>query len=206
MTVGIVDIGAANLGSLRQAIFNNGWDSVMVGSPMDLKGLTHLIVPGVGAFAASMKHLRYSRLIEPIQEFAADGQPILGICIGMQVLADTGMEGGLTDGLGLIPGSVQLIKADPGVRLPHVGWNEAKWRLEHPLLSGIRRDVDFYFVHGYRFVARDSDTILAETTHGETFPSIIARNNIVGVQFHPEKSQANGLRLIDNFCSWDGSC
>lgn len=206
MTIGIVDIGIGNLGSLRHSVYSQGWDSVSVSSPDDLEQVTHLILPGVGAFSAAMTRLNAAGLIDPIRQFAKDGYPILGICLGMQLLADRGSEGGDIPGLGLVMGSVEPIAPQPGLRLPHVGWNEAHQLQRHPVLRSIRDDVDFYFVHGYRFIATDSRTVLAETEYGERFPSIVGKANVIGFQFHPEKSQANGLRLIDNFCAWNGKC
>ena len=205
MSIGIVDIGIGNLGSLRQAIYNQGWDYVVVSVPEELDRLTHLILPGVGSFAAAMRRLHAENLAAPIIEFARSGRPLLGICLGMQLLADLGTEGGETDGLGLIPGKVVKIQAHD-YRLPHVGWNNAHQNVGHPVLQSIRSDVDFYFVHSFRFVADTPDDVLASTEYGETFPSIVGRSNVVGVQFHPEKSQVNGLRILDNFCLWDGQC
>ncbi len=206
MTIGIIDIGIGNLGSLRHAVHSLGWDTVSVLRPDDMEGLTHLILPGVGAFAAAMTRLESVGLVGPIRRFAQAGRPVLGICLGMQLLADTGTEGGGTGGLGLIPGHVIPIVPPPRIRLPHVGWNEAHQVGCHPVLKGIRDDVDFYFVHSYRFAATHPGDVLAETEHGERFASIVARGNVVGVQFHPEKSQTNGLQLLDNFCLWDGTC
>lgn len=206
MTIGIVDVGIGNLGSVRQAVYNLGWDPVLISKPEDLLRITHLLLPGVGAFNSAMEKLKNAQLVESIQSFALDGKPILGICLGMQLLATQGREGGLTSGLNLIPGQIEPIQSDSGLRVPHVGWNEAHQKQKHPLLKGIRDDVDFYFVHSFRFVAEDVRNILAETEYGTLFPSIVAQENVVGTQFHPEKSQSNGMRILDNFCMWDGSC
>ena len=206
MSIGIVDIGIGNLGSLHHAVHSQGWETVSVSRPEDFSGLTHLILPGVGAFASAMDRLGEANLIEPIHEFAAKGLPLMGICLGMQILSEKGVEGGDTLGLGLIPGKVLPIEPQSGLRLPHIGWNESRQMREHPILKGIRNDVDFYFVHSYCFVVVEADSVLAQTEYGVRFPSIIGKGNVVGAQFHPEKSQANGLRLLDNFCLWDGVC
>jgi len=205
MSIGIVDIGIGNLGSLRNALHSQGWDSLFVSNPDDFEGLTHLILPGVGAYSAAVQRLHERGLYSRIKEFSAKGHPIMGICLGMQLLACRGTEGGENLGLGLISGRVIPINA-VDIRLPHVGWNNANKSRHHPLLDGIRNDVDFYFVHSYRFVADSADDVLASTEYGECFPSIVSRGNVVGVQFHPEKSQSNGLRMLDNFCLWDGKC
>lgn len=205
MSVGIIDVGIGNIGSLRNALFSQGWDSKLVSRPSDLAELTHLLLPGVGAFSDAVKRLHDSNLFEPIKGFAAEGRPIMGICLGMQLLADYGSEGGDVEGLGLVQGNVLPINA-PSLRLPHVGWNNAHQVLPHPLLEGIRNDVDFYFVHSYRFADVHTSNVLAYTEYGECFTSIVGKGNVVGVQFHPEKSQSNGLRLLDNFCHWNGKC
>ncbi len=206
MKIGIVDVGIGNLGSLRHAVHSLGWDTLSVSTHNDFDDISHLLLPGVGAFASVINRLEETGLRGPISRFVASGRPLMGICLGMQILADTGEEGGFSTGLALIPGKVVPISLQTGLRIPHVGWNESLQVREHPLLKGIRKDVDFYFVHSYRFIAVDQDTVLAETVHGERFPSIIAKGNVVGIQFHPEKSQGNGLRLIDNFCLWNGKC
>lgn len=205
MSIGIVDAGIGNLGSLRSALYSQGWDPLLVATPDDFLEVTHLILPGVGSFAAAIERLNSSGLLEPIRAFAASGMPVLGICLGMQLLATSGSEGGEIVGLGLIPGRVDRL-AGTSVRLPHVGWNNVHQVRPHPVCEGIRDDVDFYFVHSYRFEVADVDCVLAQSSHGELFPSIVGRANVLGMQFHPEKSQVNGLRLLDNFCLWDGAC
>jgi glutamine amidotransferase len=205
MCIGIIDVGIGNLGSLKNALYNQGWDSKFVSSPEDFDGLTHLILPGVGAFSAAAKRLEDAQLMDRIRDFANEGHPVMGICLGMQLLADSGTEGGDEPGLGLVTGRIVPLVAQ-GLRLPHVGWNSVKHVKKHALFEGIRNDVDFYFVHSYRFVSEQENNVISETDYGEIFPSIVGRDNIIGVQFHPEKSQANGLRLLDNFCMWDGKC
>lgn len=206
MNIGIVDIGIGNVGSLRNALYKEGWDPVFVSAENDFVDLTHLILPGVGAFGAAMAKLTQCGLIKPIKQFVAQGKPLLGICLGMQILAESGSEGGDVPGLGLIRGRVIPIVRREELRLPHVGWNNVTAVARHRVLDGIRNDVDFYFVHSYRFLATNAANVLAETNYGERFPTIIANGNVVGVQFHPEKSQLNGLRILDNFCRWDGMC
>ena len=205
MSIGVIDIGIGNLGSLRNALYSQGWDTLPVRTPDDFCDISHLILPGVGSFAAAMQRLSKTALLEQIRNFASSGKPILGICLGMQLLAEFGTEGGKIEGLGLVPGRVDSLSV-ADLRLPHVGWNNAHQSQKHPVLDGIRDDVDFYFVHSYRFFTDDTSSVIAQTEYGETFPSIVGKSNVIGTQFHPEKSQANGLRLLDNFCLWDGKC
>lgn len=206
MTVGIVDIGISNIGSLRQAVYSQGFDTILVRRESDLASIDRLILPGVGSFALAMSRLKSANLIDPIHRFSMELKPILGICLGMQLLADIGTEGGGSEGLGLIAGNIKKIASSSLIRIPHVGWNEVNQRRFHPVLKGVRNNVDFYFVHSYCFVVLNNENILGTSSYGDEFTSIVAQKNIIGVQFHPEKSQLNGLRIIDNFCSWDGKC
>ncbi|MDA7512455.1 imidazole glycerol phosphate synthase subunit HisH [Verrucomicrobia bacterium] len=206
MSIGIVDVGIGNIGSLRGALYSQGWDTVEVSSPGQISALTHLLLPGVGAFSAAMKQLQATSLIKPIQDFAESGRPLLGICLGMQLLADTGTENGQTEGLSLLQGNVDKLNVPPGFRLPHVGWNELHQHQEHPLTKGMRDGIDFYFVHSYFFDVQEKTDLVGTTNYGIECPAMIGRNNVVGMQFHPEKSQRNGLLLLDKFCMWDGSC
>ena len=206
MSIGIIDVGIGNIGSLRGALYSQGWDTQTVATPSDMMDITHLFLPGVGSFAVAMQRLHTAGLVDPIRKHAAQGRPMMGICLGMQLLADSGVEGGGAEGLGLLHGAVVPLDIDSKLRLPHVGWNVLHLQHPHPLLKGIRTDVDFYFVHSYYFNAgRDTD-IVGTTEYGISYPSFVANRSVVGVQFHPEKSQRNGLRLLDNFCLWDGAC
>lgn len=206
MNIGIVDVGIGNIGSLRGALYSQGWDTVTVAGADDMVGISHLILPGVGSFAVAMQRLHAAGLVEPIRQHSANGRPLMGICLGMQLLAEVGEEGGRTMGLSLIPGEVVLLKGDDHLRLPHVGWNQVHLQREHPLCKGIRANVDFYFVHSYCFNVRHESDVVGSTDYGMRFPSFVAHGNVVGVQFHPEKSQRNGLRILDNFSLWDGTC
>ncbi len=206
MSIGIVDVGIGNIGSLYGALFSQGWDIQIVTAPRHLSEVSHLILPGVGSFATAMKRLNDFELIQPLRAYAASGRPLMGICLGMQILADCGDEGGGAEGLGLISGGVIQFDHSSRLRFPHVGWNLVHPQRPHPVLKGIPSNVDFYFVHNYIFRVNQQVDIIGVTDYGLTFPSIVGRDNVVGTQFHPEKSQRNGLRLLDNFCLWDGSC
>ncbi|MGE0483650.1 MAG: imidazole glycerol phosphate synthase subunit HisH [Gammaproteobacteria bacterium] len=204
--IGILDNGMGNLRSVWNAVYELGYDPVLVEDDTTLDDLSHLVIPGVGHFGSAMRNLVATGRDHRIVEFAASGRPILGICLGMQLLASRGTEGGDTAGLGLIPGAVTLLPAADGLRLPHVGWNTVHVRHAHPVFRGLKPNRDFYFVHSYAMRC-DADTDwLAETDYGEPFTCIAGRANVIGFQFHPEKSQVSGLLLLKNFCAWDGTC
>lgn len=205
-SIGILKMPMGNLRSAFNAVYENGFDPLFVDKDSDFDDLTHLIVPGVGNFTAVMRHLEEDGLADRVRAFAATGRPLLGICAGMQLLAQRGTEGGLTRGLGLVDGEVTRLPEANGQRLPHVGWSTVRLRFAHPVLEGIKPGRDFYFVHSYAMHTDREDEFLGETEYGTSFVSIVAKANVVGFQFHPEKSQANGLKLIENFCHWDGRC
>lgn len=204
--IGIVDVGIGNQGSIREAINSLGQDPVSVSKPADLEDVSHLILPGVGAFSHAIDRLRQSGLLEPIQTYAAGGRPLLGICLGMQLLASVGEEDGPTEGLGLVPGRVSKLPDRAELRIPHVGWNEVRFTQKHPVFAGVKDAMDFYFVHAYQFLPEMAGYVLSVTHHGVDVVCGVGRDNIIGLQFHPEKSQKNGLRMLENFCDWDGLC
>lgn len=203
--IAIIDIDLCNLRSISRAVDETGHDFKLVSRPTELHDPTQCILPGVGSFRTAMERLDQSGLTEAVRTFAASGRPLLGICLGMQVLARMGEEGGRRGALGLIDGEVTRMEA-PGLRLPHIGWNTVTLTRPHPLFAGVKPSRDFYFVHSYHLRPQDPAAVLAETEYGTSFVSAVAWKNIVGLQFHPEKSQANGLRLLSNFCGWDGRC
>ena len=204
--IGLLKMPIANLQSAWNALYENGHDSVLVDENFDFDELTHLIVPGVGNFRAVMDNLAERGLPEKIRAFAASKRPLLGICVGMQLLATWGAESGPTDGLGLVPGKVVKLVENGELRLPHVGWNTVTVRRPHPVFDGIKPQRDFYFVHSYGFQPDNDEDWLGEATYGRAFACVVARDNVVGFQFHPEKSQVNGIKLLENFCHWDGKC
>ncbi len=204
--IGVLNMPIANLRSIWNGLYENGQDPVLVDQEFDLDALTHLIVPGVGNFHAVMTNLDERGLAAKVRAFAASERPLLGICVGMQLLASWGTEGKPTRGLDLIPGKVERLPEDGGLRLPHVGWNTVTLTRGHPVFDGIKAQRDFYFVHSYGFQAEDSGDLIGRTDYGAAFASVVGRRNVLGVQFHPEKSQVNGIRLLENFCAWDGRC
>lgn len=204
--IGILEMPIGNLRSVRNAVYANGFDPQLIGKDANFDDLSHLIVPGVGNFSAVMHHLEEEGLAARIRNFAASGRPILGICAGMQLLATLGTEGGETPGLGLVAAIVTRLPEGKGQLLPHVGWSPVTLHFPHPVTEGVKPGRDFYFVHSYAMHTEGREARLGTSEYGTQFVSIVARDNVVGCQFHPEKSQANGLKLIENFCHWDGRC
>jgi imidazole glycerol-phosphate synthase subunit HisH len=203
--IGIVDVGIGNIGSLKGAVYELGFDPVLIQESSQFSGCDNIILPGVGSFYHGMQMMGEANMFEPIQKLVSDGTPLLGICLGMQLLFDQGDEGGEAQGLSLIHGSIQRFQDNLSLRLPHVGWNEVHKTHDHPVWNGIKQGVDFYFVHSY-VASCSSSCVLGTTEYGEVFPSFVATGTSVGMQFHPEKSQKNGLKMLENFCNWDGSC
>lgn len=203
--IGILNLGVGNFASIKNAIYSIGFDYHFVSKPADFEAITHLVMPGVGNYRYVIENLDTS-LINSIQKFANENYPILGICLGMQLLSTLGTESGNSHGLNLIEGVVEKINQSMQLKVPHVGWNEIEIIRNHPILENIKTNVDFYFTHSYFFNLRNQDNLLAKSFYGIHFPSIIADKSIVGVQFHPEKSQINGLKILENFCFWDGKC
>ena len=204
--IGILNIGMGNLRSVANAVHQNGFDPVVVHDAAAFDDLTHLIIPGVGNFGAAMPEIDGRDLRGPILDFVASGRPLLGACLGLQLLMAVGEEGGIHQGLGLIVGRVVRMTPRDGFRVPHVGWNAVDMVRPHPVFEGIKRGRDFYFVHSYVGHCEDEGDVLGITDHGGPVTAVVGRANVIGFQFHPEKSQVNGLRLIENFCRWDGQC
>jgi imidazole glycerol phosphate synthase glutamine amidotransferase subunit len=200
--VAVVDYGAGNLVSIDQALTSVGARVALVRSADELAATTAdaLIVPGVGAARPAMERLTGAGLVDPIRRWIADDRPYLGICLGLQLLFEGSDEDGATT-FGILPGRTRRLVNAP--TLPHIGWNQVERRRPHPLFAGIAPAADFYFVHSYAGSpgANDADAALADTTHGRPFASAIARGNLLGVQFHPERSGKDGLRLLDNFAA-----
>jgi glutamine amidotransferase len=196
--IAVVDYGAGNLVSIEQGLTASGADVVIARNARGLAEADALVVPGVGAAATAMHRLHGARLIDPILDWIADGRPYLGVCLGLQLLFESSDEED-TQTLNVLHGRTQLLKAAP--TLPHIGWNQVERRRAHPLFDGIANGADFYFVHSYAGVPSkvDDDAVLAETEHGARFVSAVARGNLFGVQFHPERSGDDGLRLLANF-------
>ena len=202
-TATIINYGIGNLDSVARAVEECGATALITDQAADLRSASALILPGVGAFADGMTELCARGLDSALREEVVEkGIPLLGICLGMQLLATTGFEGGETPGLGFVPGEVRRLVADaPGTRIPHVGWNNVEPVADCALFDGIPSGADFYFVHSYHFCPEDASHIAARTPYCGGFVSCVRRAHIFGVQFHPEKSQKLGLRLLRNFMS-----
>jgi len=197
VSVCILDYGSGNVKSVLNS-FSQFSNCRISNATTDVVNATHLVLPGVGTYKDSMRRILNSIPIELIKEQVNKGKPILGICVGMQVFGDKGIEFEEAHGLGLIPGVVSKIQSG-GLPLPHVGWNNLADLGTHKITEGISEEDDFYFVHSYAYSSISTEFIQAETEYGVKFPAIISSGNIIGVQFHPEKSQKAGNRVIQNF-------
>jgi len=187
-----------NLQSVRNACEHLGYRVTLASVSSDLREAERIILPGVGAFSEGMRRLKEKGLDLGLRdEVMVHRKPLLGICLGMQLLADWGTEGGETAGLGLIPGKVERLQPG-GLRLPHIGWNEIKLEGKHPVFDK-DLEVDYYFVHSYFFKAENRENVIAQTQYGSFFPSVVGKGSALGVQFHPEKSHRFGLELLRRF-------
>ena len=211
MIVAIVDYGSGNLRSaakaFERAAAEDGIaaDITVTSAPEIVSAADRIVLPGVGAFADCRRGLASVPGLEEALRDAVvvHARPFLGICVGMQLLAQRGREFETTEGLGWISGEVVAIEpADPGLKIPHMGWNEIEPRRAHPLIAGLPAGTHAYFVHSYHFRVGEPSDLIAVTDYGGPFAAIIGRGNIAGTQFHPEKSQEAGLRLIANFLRW----
>jgi len=198
--IAIIDYNVGNLYNLKNALDYQGLENRIVREPSGLQGASHIILPGVGAYRPAMAHLREAKMEAPVRESVAAGVPFLGVCIGMQLLFDESEEDGLSEGLGLIPGRVVRFENDV-LKVPQIGWNQVSWLRDDPLLEGIADNSYFYFVHSYHAVTRDPAHVLGQTNYGVDFPAVVRRGNVWGAQFHPEKSQNAGLRMLKNFAA-----
>lgn len=203
--VTVVDYGAGNLRNVCKALEHVGAQVRLTSDPRELAQAGKVVLPGVGAFADCLHGLQSRGLFEPLRDLALAGTPLLGICVGMQLLMSVGEEMGEWPGLDLIPGRVvrfQFADAPPGpqrLKVPHIGWNQIAPRQDHPLLAGVRAGSYAYFVHSFHPLVADPAHVVAVTDYGYEFPSVIARGNVWGIQFHPEKSQDTGLTMLKNF-------
>jgi imidazole glycerol-phosphate synthase subunit HisH len=200
-TVAIVDYGMGNLDSVARAVEECGGEPLLVRTASELGRAGSVILPGVGSFTQGMRNLRASGMADALQEYVLErGMPFLGLCLGMQLLATRGEEGGGEAGLGWISGAVARLRPQgDGERIPHVGWNEVVCERESPLFAGLDGRRDFYFVHSYTLACEDEGDVLASTPYAGGFTSAVERGHVRGLQFHPEKSQRAGFQVLRNF-------
>lgn len=196
--IAIIDYGVGNLRSVEKAFEAVGAPAVVTGDAGRIREAGRLVLPGVGAFGECARRLRESGLDQLVVEAAQTGKPILGLCVGLQLMFDEGHEFGVHKGLGLMSGRVVRFP-DSGPHVPQIGWNQIEDGKPHPLLNGLVDGTYFYFVHSYHVEAHDPADVLAWTQYGIRYPSVCARETVCGVQFHPEKSQDAGIRLLGNF-------
>ncbi len=197
MKIAIVDYGAGNLRSVSRAVAHAGYQPSVTADPHDVESADAVILPGVGAAADTMRNLREHKMVEPVREYIASGRPFFGVCMGQQALLSLSEEGGEHPCLGIIEGRVK--KLPSGQKVPHMGWNQVRQKSAHFIFEGIPDNSYFYFVHSYYPEPADASVVIGETDYGVTFASVLARDNIVATQFHPEKSGDMGLRMYENF-------
>jgi glutamine amidotransferase len=195
----IVDYGMGNLRSVQKGFEKAGYDALITSDPAQVREAAKIVLPGVGAFEDAIAELRRRDLVRPILEAIDAGKPFLGICLGLQLLFDVSYENGRHEGLGVLRGEVVRFDLPPEYSVPHMGWNQLRIRRQAPILEGIAEGAYFYFVHSYYVAPRDASVIATETDYPERFCSMICRDNLFATQFHPEKSQSDGLRMLQNF-------
>lgn len=195
--IAIVDYGVGNLRSVANAITKLGYQPRITNRQNEVMNAQAVILPGVGAAADTMESLNRLGLVGTIGQLIAEGRPFFGVCIGLQVLFSDTEEGGGHECLGIIPGRVRRLPSE--LKVPHMGWNQVKQRLAHPIFAGIPDEANFYFVHSYYAEPADKSLVAGETEYGIPICSVIAQGNLVATQFHPEKSGELGLRMYDNF-------
>jgi len=197
--IAIVDYQMGNLRSVQKAFEKVGAQAEIVSTPAAIAAADRVVLPGVGAFADAIAELRNRDLVEPLKDAIQEGKPFLGICLGLQMLFDVGYEDGEHEGLGVLPGEVKRFELPPEFKVPHMGWNQAIFKSRPPIFEGIEEGDYFYFVHSYYVAPTDSSVVAVEADYHRPFCAAVWQGNLVATQFHPEKSQKNGLRLLKNF-------
>jgi glutamine amidotransferase len=197
--IAIIDYQMGNLRSVQKGFEKVGHGATITSDAAELARAEKIVLPGVGAFPDAIAELKKRGLVQPIREAIAAGKPFLGICLGLQLLFDVGYEGGEFEGLGVLRGKVVRFDLPHELKVPHMGWNRGGFKRSSPLLAGIADGAFFYFVHSYYVVPQDPNLIAIETEYGQTFCAAVSRDNLFATQFHPEKSQADGLRILKNF-------
>ncbi|MDC0916624.1 imidazole glycerol phosphate synthase subunit HisH [Flavobacteriaceae bacterium] len=194
---GILNYGMGNILSIKNALTQIEEESIYVGHKDDFSLIDRLIIPGVGSFSDAMNNIIERDLYDSIMMLINQKKPLLGICLGMQLLCQIGEEEGYTKGFSYFEGNVVKFDLKNSQRIPHIGWNSLKIKRDHPILSGVKTEADFYFLHSFHF--NENYNVVAMSEYGYEFPAIIAKDNVIGIQFHPEKSQKQGLKILRNF-------
>ena len=201
--IAIIDYEAGNLTSVARALRHIGAECEITKAHDAIRSAERVIFPGVGAAGEAMEIIRREGLDTVIHEVAAAGTPFLGICLGAQIILGESEEDGETSCLGVIPGTAKRFQGSE-IKIPHMGWNTITLKRPHPVLAGINPDAQFYFVHSYYPTPAKEGGVIATTGYGISFASVIGHGNVIATQFHPEKSGRSGLRILENFCGWDG--
>jgi imidazole glycerol-phosphate synthase subunit HisH len=203
--IAIIDYGMGNLRSVQKGFEKVGHEAIVTSDPAQVAAATKVVLPGVGAFEDAAAELRRLGLVKPVLQAIDSGKPFLGICLGLHLLFDVGYENGRHEGLGVLRGEVVRFDLPKGFTVPHMGWNQLNIRRPAPVLSGVAEGTYVYFVHSYYVVPKDAEVIATETDYGGPFCSMVWRDNIFATQFHPEKSQAEGLKMLKNFADLPAS-
>ena len=200
-SIGIIDYGMGNLRSVLNALDEIDQPATLLSAPEEVAGYDRIIIPGVGAFCEAMANLRANGMDQALQNYVASGKPLLGICLGMQLICRKSHEDGEHEGLGWIDAEVRHFPPREGLKVPHMGWNAIEYDTPHALLNEVADGADVYFVHSYYVDCSHAEDSLGTTEHGIRFTSVVGRDNVYGMQFHPEKSQHVGMRLLSNFAA-----
>ncbi len=197
--IAIIDYQMGNLRSVQKGFEKVGHQAVITSDPAGIRAAERVVLPGVGAFGDAMAELKRRELVGPIRDSIESGKPFLGICLGLQLLFDVGEEGGRFEGLGVLRGKVVRFDLGPPLKVPHMGWNQGRFKQRPRVLEGLADGTHFYFVHSYHCVPEDPSLVAIEAEYGHPFCAAVARGKLFATQFHPEKSQADGLRILKNF-------
>jgi glutamine amidotransferase len=199
--IAIIDYQMGNLRSVQKGFEKVGHAATITSDPRELAAASHMVLPGVGAFGDAIHELQQRDLVQPIRDAVASGKPFLGICLGLQLLFEVGYEGGEFEGLGILRGKCVRFQLPAEYKVPHMGWNECHIVRESPMLKDVAENTHFYFVHSYHVVPEDASVTALTADYGGPFTAAVWKDNLFATQFHPEKSQADGLKLLRNFAA-----
>ncbi len=199
--ISIVDYGMGNIQSVEKALAHTGAETKLISTPEEVAAAEKLVLPGVGAFGDAMNHLREQGMVDALREYADSGRPMIGVCLGMQLLFESSEEDPGNPGLGILKGTVKRFSPDMGLKVPHMGWNTLNVRSDSKVFAGLGDQPHVYFVHSYYVAPAEPDVVAATTSYGIDFVSAVERGSVSGAQFHPEKSQAKGLQILQNFAA-----